>query len=275
MAPPAEKLQRNFNGVWGLSAQAPEGMFTAMSAQLFTVVGSKGGVGKSMVAFYTAYALTKKGGSAVVLDLDLGFRCQSVFFGVESDVVYDLSDLMKAQTVEIDRAIKKCSFQDRLFLIPSCADPFTRLSFDKLSAVCSALRSRFDYVVLDAPPSVSRGFIAAITLADSAVVVTTPDRTAVKSASLCAQITGKAGAKSQRLIINKVPESPKPPPVISNFDSIIDETGIQLVGVVPQFEGLDRFAQTAKLPNPKSTFMLAFENIARRLNGEDVPLLIG
>ncbi len=246
-----------------------------MSAQLFAVVGSKGGVGKSTVAFYTALALAKKGGSAVVLDLDLGFRCQSAFFGVESDVVYDLSDLLTAETIELDKAIKKCSFQDRLFLIPSCADPFARLNFDRLATVCAALRTRFDYVVIDAPPSISRGFIAAITLADSAVVVTTPDPTSVKSALLCAQITAKAGVKNQHLIINKVPESPRFAPLISDFDSIIDDIGVQLLGVVPLYEGLDRFAQNAKAPNPKAAFMLAFDNIARRLNGEDIQLLIG
>lgn len=246
-----------------------------MSSRFFSVVGSKGGVGKSTVAFYTALALAKKGGSAAVLDLDLGFRCQSAFFGVDSDVVYDLSDLLKAETFELDKAIKKCSFQDRLFLIPSCADPFARLNFDRLATICAALRTRFDYVVIDAPPSISRGYIAAITLADSAIVVTTPDLTSVRSSLLCAQITTKAGVKNQRLVINKVSTNPKFPPVISDFDSIVDDIGVQLLGVVPLHEELDRLAQNAKAPNPKADFMLAFDNIARRLNGEEVQLLIG
>lgn len=246
-----------------------------MSANILAVVGSKGGVGKSAVAFNLALAYARRGKRAVVVDLDLGFRCQSMFFGTESDIVFDLSDMLCTDSFDLDQALKPCVFQTGLYLLPACADPFARLDFERLSLVFAALRTRFDIVILDTPPSVSRGFIAAISLADSTCVVTVPDPLSVKSAALCARLAAKAGIETQRLVINKVPEKELPPYAIKDFDRIIDEVGVPLAGVIPLFSGLDGYLQYAKPIPPKTNFSRSLENISRRLDGEDVSLLIG
>ncbi len=246
-----------------------------MSANIFAVVGSKGGVGKSTVAFYTALAYAQRGKRAVVVDLDLGFRCQSVYFGAEKNIVYDLSDMLASDSFDLDKALKPCSFQNGAWLLPASADPFAKLDFERLSLVCAALRTRFDIVILDAPPSVSRGFIAALSLADYVGVVTVPDYLGIKSATLSAQLVAKAGIEHQRLIINKTPAKDSPPPAVNDFDQIIDEVGVSLLGVVPFYPGLDGCLQCAKPVPPKADFSRAFDNISHRLDGEDVRLLIG
>ncbi len=246
-----------------------------MSATILAVVGSKGGVGKSAVAFNLALAYTRRGKRAVVVDLDLGFRCQSVLFGTESDIVFDLSDMLATDSFDLDQALRQCPFQTGLYLLPACADPFARLDFERLSLVFAALRTRFDIVILDTPPSVSRGFIAAISLADSVCVVTVPEHLSIRSAALCARLVAKAGIETQRLIINKAPEKAAPPPAVNNYDKIIDDIGIPLLGVVPYYAGLDGYLQCAKPMPPKLEFSRALDNISRRLDGEDIRLLFG
>ncbi len=246
-----------------------------MSANILAVVGSKGGVGKSAIAFNLALAYARRGKRAVVVDLDLGFRCQSMFFGTESDIVFDLFDMLSSDSFDLDTALKPCVFQSGLFLLPAPAEPFARLDYERLSLVFSALRTRFDVVILDTPPSVSRGFIAAISLADSVCVVTVPDRMSIRSAALCARLSAKAGIETQRLIINRAPDKELPPPAVNDYDSIIDEVGVPLLGVVPLFAGLDGYLQCAKPVPPKTAYSRAFDNISRRLDGENVSLLIG
>lgn len=246
-----------------------------MSASTLAIVGSKGGVGKSAIAFNLALAFARRGKRAAVVDLDLGFRCQSTFFGTESDTVFDLSDLLRDEAFDLDLALKPCVFQTGMFLLPACADPFARLDFERLSLVLAALRTRFDVVILDTPPSVSRGFIAAISLADSVFVVTVADHMSVRSSALCARMVTKAGIQTQKLIISKAPEKELPAPVISDYDRIIDEVGIPLAGVVPYWAALDSYLQCARPAPPKTAFSRSLDNISRRLDGEDVGLLIG
>lgn len=245
-----------------------------MTCNIQAVIGSKGGVGKSAVAFYTAWALAKRGASVAVVDLDMGFRCQSTYFGVESEVVYTLGDLLRDDIIDLDRALKPCPMCKNLYLLPACTDPFTKIDFTALANVFAALRARFDFVIIDSPPSISRGYLAAISVSNNAIIVTTPDNMSLKAAALCAQIASKAGVKQQGIIINKVDVKSAQTPIINDFDRIMDEIGAGILGVVPYHQGLIYSTEAGKLPDQKADLSKAFDNIAARLCGEQVKLLI-
>jgi len=246
-----------------------------MPAKVLTVTSGKGGVGKTTATANIAVALAAAGGKVVCIDGDIGLRNLDVVLGLENRIVYDLVDVVEGRA-RLRQAMIKDKRLPELYLIPAAQKrDKASVSPSDMIKVCNDLRPDFDWVLIDSPAGIERGFRNAVAPADGVLIVTNPEVSAVRDAD---RIIGLIEAEEKgpgQLILNRVKiEMVKRGDMLSTED-VLDILAIPLIGIVPEDEGIivasNRGAPAAL--DEKSRAGQAFRNIARRLNGEEVPFM--
>ena len=244
-----------------------------MTARVVTVTSGKGGVGKTTAAANIGVALASAGQRVVCIDADIGLRNLDVVMGLENRIVYDLVDVVEGRCKLRQAMIKDKRLPD-LHLIPAAQTrDKTAVSPKDMQRLADEIRPDFDWVVIDSPAGIERGFRNAIAQADLVLIITNPEVSAVRDAD---RIIGLVEAEEKgppKLIINRVkPEMVRRGDMLSTED-VLEVLAIQLIGVVPEDE-LVLVSSNQGLPaalDPKSRAGKAFRDIARRLSGEEIP----
>jgi len=246
-----------------------------MSAQIITITSGKGGVGKTTAVANIAVALAANGSKTVCIDGDIGLRNLDVILGLENRIVYDIVDVIEGRC-RLKQAMIRDKKLPNLFLIPAAQTrDKNAVSASDMNRLIKDLRSECDYVLIDSPAGIERGFKNAIAPADRVIVVTNPEVSAVRDADRVIGILEAEGKGPGSLILNRLnPAMVKKNDMLS-ADDVLDLLAIDLVGIVPEDEGVivgsNRGAPVSA--DPKSRAGQAFRNIARRITGEDVPFL--
>jgi septum site-determining protein MinD len=246
-----------------------------MTAQVVTVTSGKGGVGKTTAVANLAVALAADGKKVVCLDGDIGLRNLDVVMGLENRIVYDVVDVIEGRCRLRQAMIRDKHYQD-LYLIPAAQTrDKTAVSPSDMVRVCEELRPEHDFILIDSPAGIERGFRNAIAAADKVLVVTNPEVSSVRDADRVVGLLEAEEKYAPALIINRLnPIMVKNHDMLSS-DDVLDLLGIRLLGIVPEDEGVivgsNRGAPVAL--DPKSRAGTAFRNIAKRLQGHDVPFM--
>lgn len=246
-----------------------------MPAQVVTVTSGKGGVGKTTAVANLAVALASNGSKVVCIDGDIGLRNLDVILGLENRIVYDIVDAIEGRC-----RLKQAMIRDKkipnLHLIPAAQTrDKNAVSASDMNRLVKDLRSECDFVLIDSPAGIERGFKNAIAPADRVLVVTNPEISAVRDADRVIGILEAEEKGSPALIINRLnPALVKKQDMLS-ADDVLDLLAIELIGIVPEDEAvlISSNRGTPVSADPKSKAGHAFRNIARRLNGEDIPFL--
>jgi len=244
-----------------------------MSARIVTITSGKGGVGKTTATANLGAALASHGLRVVCIDADIGLRNLDVVMGLENRIVYDFVDVVEGRC-KLRQAMIRDKRLENLFLIPAAQTrDKTAVSPQDMVRLGNELRGDFDWVLVDSPAGIERGFRNAIAPADLVLVVTNPEVSAVRDAD---RIIGLIEAEEKgpgRLILNRVkPEMVKRGDMLG-VEDILDVLAIELIGIVPEDERVT-VATNQGVPialDHGSKAGQAFQNIARRLLGEDVP----
>ncbi|RPI92857.1 MAG: septum site-determining protein MinD, partial [Chloroflexi bacterium] len=246
-----------------------------MTATVATITSGKGGVGKTTTTANLAVALAMYGKKVVCIDGDIGLRNLDVVLGLENRIVYDLVDVVEGRCRLRQAMIRDKRLPD-LYLIPAAQTrDKSAVSPSDMVRLCDDLRSEFDWVLIDSPAGIERGFRNAIAPSDIVIVVTNPEVSAVRDAD---RIIGLVEAEEKgpaRLIINRLNPSLVKRGDMLNADDVLELLAIELIGIVPEDENVvisTNRGQPVALDG-KSRAGEAFQNIARRLNGEKVPFL--
>ncbi len=246
-----------------------------MTAQVVTITSGKGGVGKTTAVANLAVALAADGQKVVCIDGDIGLRNLDVVMGLENRIVYDLVDAIEGRCRLRQSMIRDKHFQD-LYLIPAAQTrDKTAVSPSDMVRICDELRPDHDFILVDSPAGIERGFRNAIAAADRVLVVTNPEVSAVRDADRVVGILEAEEKYSPALVLNRLN-----PVMVKNHDmlsaeDVLDLLAIQLIGIVPEDEGVivgsNRGSPVAL--DAKSRAGEAFRNIAKRLQGQDVPFM--
>src|SRR5512143_397221 len=246
-----------------------------MSAQVITLCSGKGGVGKTTAVANIAVALAATGARVVCLDGDIGLRNLDVVMGLENRIVYDIVDVIEGRCKLRQSMIRDKHLPD-LYLIPAAQTrDKTAMSPSDMVRICNELRPDHEYILIDSPAGIERGFKNAIAPADRVLVVTNPEVSAVRDADRVIGILEAEEKGPGSLIINRLN-----PALVKNHDmlsadDVLDLLAVELIGILPEDEnviiGSNRGAPVAF--DPKSRAGQAFRNIAKRLRGEKVPFL--
>jgi len=246
-----------------------------MPAQVVTITSGKGGVGKTTAVANLAVALASGGSKVVCIDGDIGLRNLDVILGLENRIVYDIVDVIEGRCRLKQAMIRDKKLPD-LYLIPAAQTrDKNAVSPSDMNRLIKDLRADYDFVLIDSPAGIERGFRNAIAAADRVLVVTNPEVSAVRDADRVIGILEAEEKGPAALILNRLnPVLVKKHDMLS-ADDVLDLLAIELIGIVPEDEnviiGSNRGAPVAA--DPKSKAGQAFRNIARRLKGETVPFL--
>ncbi len=246
-----------------------------MSATVVTITSGKGGVGKTTATANVAAALAAEGHKVVCIDADIGLRNLDVILGLENRIVYDLVDVIEGRC-RLRQAMIRDKRLPTLYLIPAAQTrDKSAVSPSDMVRLCNELRSEVDWILLDSPAGIERGFRNAIAPADVVLVITNPEISAVRDAD---RIIGLIEAEEKgpaRLIVNRLkPEMVRRGDMLA-IEDVVELLAVDLIGVVPDDEQVVVSANRG-LPivlDGKNRAGQAFRNIARRLQGETVPFL--
>ena len=246
-----------------------------MSARILTITSGKGGVGKTTATANLSVALAARGLRVVAIDADIGLRNLDMVMGLENRIVYDLVDVVE-ERCRLRQAMVRDKRLSELYLLPAAQTrDKTAVQPEQMDEVCDMLRPDFDFVLIDSPAGIEQGFRNAIAPADEALVITTPEVSAVRDADRIIGLLEAAEKEQPRLIINRLrPEMVRRQDMLG-IDDVLDVLAVDLLGIVPEDEQVivatnrgQPLALNGQTPAGK-----AFGNIAARLVGEEVPLL--
>ena len=144
---------------------------------------------------------------------------------------------------------------------------------EQMVALINELREEFDYILLDCPAGIEQGFKNACAGADSAIIVTTPEVSAIRDAD---RVIGLLAARSidPQLIVNRVDFDMVRRGDMLSIDDVQDILGIELIGVIERDERIIVAANCGEpvVYNPKSKAGQAYSRIAGRMCGEKIPI---
>ena len=153
-----------------------------MTAHKLTITSGKGGVGKTTATVNIAVALADLGQSVVCIDADIGLRNLDVVMGLENRIVYDLVDVVEGRC-RVRQAMIRDKKYDDLYLIPAAQTrDKNAVSPSDMITLVEKLSSEFDWIIIDSPAGIERGFKNAIAPSNEIIVVTNPDISAVRDA---------------------------------------------------------------------------------------------
>lgn len=241
-------------------------------AQIIVVASGKGGVGKSSVTAFLAKALVKQNKKVLCIDLDVMLKSLDLILSCSEKCVYDWADVVEKRTTAEKAVIKGESGNPDLLCAPVDFSP--AITEKGLLPVIEPLRESYDFIFLDAPAGLGEMLMLSSRVADSAIVVATPDEVCVRSAFVAANMLKKYGMNGDtRLIINRFRKKAVKNGNLLNADSVIDKTSVRLIGIVPEDSSITFFSVTSSVSLPKkSGASLAFDRIAYRLLGGNIPL---
>jgi septum site-determining protein MinD len=246
-----------------------------MAAKVITITSGKGGVGKTTATANLAAALAAAGQKVVCIDADIGLRNLDVVLGLENRIVYDLVDVIEGRC-RLRQAMIRDKRLPELYLIPAAQTrDKSAVSPSDMVRLCDEIRPDFDWILIDSPAGIERGFRNAIAPADMILVITNPEVSAVRDAD---RIIGLIEAEEKgpaRLLINRIkPEMVRRGEMLDT-DDVLELLAIELIGIIPDDENVVSYTNRG-MPialDGKSKAGQAFRNIARRITGEKVPFL--
>ncbi len=246
-----------------------------VKGEVIVITSGKGGVGKTTTSANIGAGLSKLGNTVVIIDADIGLRNLDVVLGLENRIVYDIVDVVEG-VCRIKQALIRDKRFDGLYLLPAAqTKDKDSVSPEQMIELTQKLKEEYDYVLVDCPAGIEQGFRNAIAGADRAIVVTTPEISAVRDADRIIGLLEAAEIEIPRLIVNRVRFDMVKRGDMMNIEDIIDILAIDLIGVVPDDE--DIVISTNKgepvVNDPYAISGKAFMNIAMRITGEEVPIM--
>jgi septum site-determining protein MinD len=246
-----------------------------MTAQVITISSGKGGVGKTTAVANIGVALAAEGLKVVCLDGDIGLRNLDVVLGLENRIVYDIVDVIEGRC-KLRQAMIRDKHLPELYLIPAAQTrDKTAVSPSDMVRVCKELRADHDFILIDSPAGIERGFRNAIAPADRVFVVTNPEVSAVRDADRVIGILEAEEKRGSALIINRLNMVLVKQNDMLSAEDVLDLLGIPLIGIVPEDQTVIVSSNhgTPVAQDPRSRAGQAFRNIAKRVRGQEVPFL--
>lgn len=244
--------------------------------KVIVITSGKGGVGKTTTSANIGTALAKAGNKVAVIDTDIGLRNLDLLLGLENRIVYTIVDVVEKRC-KLKQALVKDKKNPSLCLLAAAQTrDKSALSSDQLKDICKELKKDFDYILIDCPAGIEQGFQNAVAGASEAIVVTTPEMSAVRDADrIIGLINSKEGIDKYRVLVNRVrPKMIKNNEMMS-VDDVLSVLSAELMGVIPEDTGIITSTNKGEpiVNDEKSLAGQAYTNVAKRLMGEDVPLL--
>ena len=247
-----------------------------MTGRVIVITSGKGGVGKTTTNANIGTALARAGNKVVMIDTDLGLRNLDLLLGLENRIVYTIVDVVEKRC-KLKQALVKDKKNPNLCLLAAAQTrDKTAVKEEELKDICEQLKKDFDFILVDCPAGIEQGFQNAVAGASEAIVVTTPEMSAVRDADrIIGLLEAKEEIKSYKLLLNRV----RPNLIKSNdmmsVEDVVEILSADLVGIIPEDTGIITSTNKGEpIVNEENSLAgKAYRNVARRIMGEEVPFL--
>jgi septum site-determining protein MinD len=246
-----------------------------LAGKTIVITSGKGGVGKTTSSANIGTALAMQGNKVCLIDADIGLRNLDVVMGLENRIVYDIVDVVESNC-RLEQAMIRDKRYDGLYLLPAAQTrDKTSVTPFQMKELIEKLKEDMDFIVVDSPAGIEQGFKNAIAGADRAIIVTTPEISAVRDADRIIGLLEAEGLRDPEVIINRIRADMVDRGDMMGIDDMIEILAIDLIGIVPEDEGIvvstNKGEPIALNDNAKAG--QAYRNIARRIMGEDLPMM--
>jgi septum site-determining protein MinD len=245
--------------------------------RVIVVTSGKGGVGKTTTTANIGMALAQRNRKVAVIDADFGLRNLDLLLGLENRVVYTAVEVLAGEC-RLEQALVKDKRRPNLVLLPAAQNRTKdAVTPAQMRQLVMAIAKVYDYVLIDSPAGIEMGFQNAIAAAQEALIVTTPEIAAVRDADRVIGLLEANNIKKTHLIVNRLRPKMVEANDMMSVEDVQEILAIPLIGVVPDDERVivstnrgEPLVTTGSAPSLAGS---AFDNIARRLEGETVPFL--
>ncbi len=247
--------------------------------EVITITSGKGGVGKSTTTANLAVGLAENGKKVVAVDFDIGLRNLDMILGLERRIVYDVVDVMEG-VCNLSQALIHDKRSKNLYFLPASQTKDKNvLDKAKVKDLVEKLKEEFDFVLLDSPAGIEGGFEHSIFLADRALIIATPEVSAVRDAD---RVIGIIDAKSEKaknggevikhIIINRIKKDLVDRGEMLSTEDVLDILALPLIGLVPEDEKVVSSTNAGEpvFYDKNSLSGEAFRRIAKRILGQEV-----
>lgn len=243
-------------------------------SEVIVVTSGKGGVGKTTTTANIGAGLAGFGKKVLVIDTDLGLRNLDVVMGMENRIVYNLVDVIQGGC-RLKQALIKDKRHENLYLLPSAqTKDKSAVSPEQMKKLIAEIREEYDYILLDCPAGIEQGFQNAIAAADRALIVTTPEVSAIRDADRIIGLLEANKLKKLDLIVNRIRIDMVKRGDMMSIDDVTEILSVDLIGAIPDDEQVVIGTNQGEVAIEMDSMAgRAYMNICRRIMGEEVPFL--
>ena len=242
-------------------------------AEVIVITSGKGGTGKTTTTASLGAALAMAGKRTLLIDADIGLRNLDVILGLENRIVFNLVDVAKG-VCKPEQATIKSKKSPNLFLLPaSQTDDKDVISEQEVKDVIEQYRREFHFILIDSPAGIEQGFRNAFCAAERAIVVSTPEVSAIRDADRVVGLLSAEGL-DVNLLINRIDYSMVSRGDMLSVDDVQEILGLELIGVVERDDNIIIAANCGEpvVYNTKAKSGRAYTDVAARLCGNNIPI---
>ncbi len=173
-------------------------------ARKIVITSGKGGVGKTTIAVNLSALLAQKGQRVILCDAAFGLNNVDVAMGVEQLVLYDIVDVIEGRCRAKQALVRHPDYGNLYLLGSSHAAPERYVSPQAVKVVLDTLAPQFDFIIIDCPAGMDESFHRAVATADEAIVVTTPQISAIRDADKIITLLKSYQLKELSFVLNMV-----------------------------------------------------------------------
>jgi septum site-determining protein MinD len=245
-------------------------------ARIIVITSGKGGVGKTTTTSNIGMSLARLGQRTLLVDADVGLRNLDLLLGLENRIIYTGLDVLN-ETCKIGQAIIQDKRQPNLSFFPLSSNRLEMTEeSDQMEKIIELVKNDYEYILIDSPAGIDKGFQNAVQCATEAIVVVTPEVPSIRDADRVIGILLSKGIENINLVINRIRPNMVKTDDMMSIEDVTDILGVTLVGVIPDSEKIivaSNRGEPIVLEDKNCLPGIALDNAARRLNGETVDFL--
>lgn len=244
--------------------------------RVIVVTSGKGGVGKTTSTANIGTALALQGKKVCLVDMDIGLRNLDVVLGLENRIIYDIIDVVEGRAKLHQAIIKDKRFDDLLYLLPAAQNADKNaLNEEEMIELIGELKEEYDFVIIDCPAGIEQGFKNSVAAADEAILITTPEISAIRDADRITGLMEQMDIDGPKLVINRIRKQMMQDGEVMDVDEITRHLSVELLGIILEDDNVVRSSNKGNpvVLNPDNPASQGYRNIARRILGETVPLM--
>lgn len=245
-------------------------------ARIIVITSGKGGVGKTTTTSNIGMSLARLEQKTLLIDADVGLRNLDLLLGLENRIIYSGTDVLDG-SCKLNQAIIQDKRELNLAFFPLCSNqtktPITKENMQKL---INLLKDKYDFILIDCPAGIDEGFKNAIETVQEALLIVTPEVTSIRDADKVVGILEARDMDEIKLVINRVKPKMIKSETMMSIDDVQGILGIPIIGIIPDSEQViiaSNRGEPLVLDKGDSLPKQAFEDIARRLIGEEVEFI--